>query len=142
VSTDKISIPENGPESQRDAAKKHWDGKRRRDQSAIVKNWWAKRRQKFEDKYGAQSVGAYQTAANPGPSFRDWTVNVQTGAIVAHTDWMQPEFLLHRYGGSFVLRESNLMAGGKSLAQDCSIPKRDANGFLIEDGPVDLKEAA
>jgi hypothetical protein len=34
------------------------------------------------------------------------------------------------------------MAGGKSLAQDCSIPKRDANGFLIEDGPVDLKEAA
>jgi hypothetical protein len=141
--SDKLSIPENGPKSQRDAAKAHWAGdKRRRDQSAIVKAWWAKRRQKFSDQYGAQEVGRYQSAANPSPSFRDWAVCVRTGAIVSHTDWMQPEFQIHRYGGGMVLREADILAGQKSLAQDHSIPRRDANGFLIEDGPIEMKEAA
>ena len=113
MKTDNLTIPKN--ENYRKARLKQW----------------ADRRKRFQDMYGSQPAGQYQTCANPTPSFRDWKVDPRSLQIVAHTDYLQPEFQIHRYGGSMVLRESDILAGGKSLAQECRIPVRDENGLFV-----------
>jgi len=78
------------------------------------------------------------------PYAKDWRLDVATGQVTGYCDYLQPEFLIRKYGGSCIQREAVAVQDGtpnpnfRSLAQDCRVPKRDENGWLIQDEDVEV----